>query len=187
MQVAPQVRQHPGARSDWLESNMEHRTASTSDVYVGRTLYARRREAASDHPWLDDMTELQRNDYWQRYMAVVNATGTLPAPEAVMRIVDRVLASNGAPVIPLGRPVREGEQQVVYYLRFADRVKIGTTSDLARRCVAIPHDEVLGSEPGGYDLEQKRHRQFADLHVIGEWFRYDEPLRSHVASLQSSS
>lgn len=40
-------------------------------------------------------------------------------------------------------------------------------------------------EAVGHDLaeESKRHRQFADLRIKGEWFRYEEPLVSHIAGL----
>lgn len=71
----------------------------------------------------------------------------------------------------------------MYYIRFADRVKIGTTRNIKKRLAVIPHDEVLGLEPGGYELERARHRQFAALRVTGEWFEYGDALREHVASL----
>ncbi|MCH1990978.1 hypothetical protein L7Q18_32435, partial [Achromobacter xylosoxidans] len=35
---------------------------------------------------------------------------------------------------------------IVYYLRFADRVKIGTTANPRQRLAAIMHEEVLGFE-----------------------------------------
>lgn len=66
---------------------------------------------------------------------------------------------------------------------FGDRVKIGTTTNLAKRVTGVPHDRVLASEPGGRDLERARHAEFAGLRVKGEWFQYVEPLVSHVARL----
>lgn len=50
---------------------------------------------------------------------------------------------------------------VVYYLRFGDRIKIGTTTNLRTRLISVPCDEVLAVEPGSYALERERHEQFA--------------------------
>ena len=74
--------------------------------------------------------------------------------------------------------------EVVYYIRFGDRVKIGYTTNMYSRMMAIPHDEVLATEPGTMQDERARHAAFADLRVTGEWFRYEEPLVSHIAGLQ---
>lgn len=78
------------------------------------------------------------------------------------------------------RPVDLG---IVYYIRFADRVKIGYTTNLRQRLHNLPHDEVLATEPGTLQDERARHVAFADLRVTGEWFRYEEPLVSHIAGL----
>lgn len=72
---------------------------------------------------------------------------------------------------------------VVYYIRFGDRVKIGYTTNLRQRLHNLPHDEVLATEIGTMADERARHRMFADLRVTGEWFRYEEPLISHIAGM----
>lgn len=76
-------------------------------------------------------------------------------------------------------------QDVVYYVRFADRIKIGTTSNLPTRLAQIPHDELLVIEPGSLPLERLRQRQFADTLVAGqrEWFTISNQLVEHVAML----
>src|SRR3712207_998868 len=51
---------------------------------------------------------------------------------------------------------------VVYYLRYGDRVKIGTTGNPRQRLAAIWHDEVLAFERGDRRVERRRHAQFAD-------------------------
>lgn len=81
----------------------------------------------------------------------------------------------------------EREAGVVYYIRFADRVKIGTTTNLARRLAGLPHDEVLATEPGGPAVEGRRHQQFAEARVPGlnEWFYRSTELLDHIASLQA--
>jgi hypothetical protein len=80
---------------------------------------------------------------------------------------------------------RRIETEVVYYLRFGDRVKIGTTTSLTTRLADIPHDEVLATEPGGHQLERQRHRQFEHLQIrMGthrEWFRLTPELAEHIA------
>ena len=75
---------------------------------------------------------------------------------------------------------------VVYYLRFGERVKIGTSAQPRRRLGAIRHDELLAFEYGGRTLEQQRHRDFAALREGGEWFTLTGDLAAHIASLRTA-
>jgi uncharacterized Zn finger protein len=84
--------------------------------------------------------------------------------------------------LPADRTARNAP--CVYYLRFGDRVKIGTTTNLALRLVAIPHDELLATEPGSLALEKQRHEQFAHLRVRGEWFSHAGALADYIDSLR---
>lgn len=93
-------------------------------------------------------------------------------------ISDEVFRESPEPRPP--EPVKAGS---VYYILFGDRVKIGYTTNLSERLRAIPHDAVLAVEPGSMQDERARHAQFHDLRVVGEWFRYEEPLQSHIAGL----
>lgn len=70
---------------------------------------------------------------------------------------------------------------VVYYLRFDDRVKIGTTANPRQRLGAIWHDEVLAFERGDRRVERRRHAQFATDRLGGEWFRLSPAVREHIA------
>lgn len=73
---------------------------------------------------------------------------------------------------------------VVYYARYRERVKIGTSSNPRQRLAVIPHDEVLAFERGGRLLEQRRHAEFAASRWAGsEWFRLDDALVRHIAEL----
>lgn len=73
---------------------------------------------------------------------------------------------------------------VVYYIRYADRVKIGTSANPRQRLAALWHEELLAFERGGRALEQRRHAQFAaDRHPGTEWFRLTDALRAHIAVL----
>lgn len=106
--------------------------------------------------------------------------------EVFRALTDMVLAMPSYDPDRLEQPPAEGRRRtdaVVYYLRFGDRVKIGTTTRLAKRLREIPHDEILAVEQGGVDVECRRHVQFADLRVTGEWFDYGPALREHVLSL----
>jgi hypothetical protein len=78
---------------------------------------------------------------------------------------------------------QEGRKHVVYYLRFGDRIKIGTTTCLVSRLNSLPHDEVLATEPGGVEVEDKRKTQFAEHRITGEWFRMTPALLRHIATL----
>lgn len=74
--------------------------------------------------------------------------------------------------------------ELVYYMRFGDRVKIGYTTNLASRLKAVPNDELLATEPGTRAVEAARHHQFRELRLTGEWFDHVEPLVSHIEGLQ---
>jgi hypothetical protein len=70
---------------------------------------------------------------------------------------------------------------VVYYLRFRDRVKIGTTVDPRQRFRAIRHEEVVAFERGDRRLEQRRHREFAAERAgSSEWFELTPRLQEHI-------
>ncbi|WP_307812156.1 GIY-YIG nuclease family protein [Lacisediminihabitans changchengi] len=73
---------------------------------------------------------------------------------------------------------------VVYYLRYGDRIKIGTSANPRRRIAALPHDEVLAFERGDRALEQARHRQFAAHRIPHtEWFEANQGLADLVAAV----
>lgn len=84
-----------------------------------------------------------------------------------------------APDAELPRP----RIDVVYYLRFDERIKIGTSSQPRRRLAAIRHQALLAFEPGDRIVERARHVQFAHLREGGEWFRAADELMGHAATL----
>lgn len=79
--------------------------------------------------------------------------------------------------------------EVVYYVRRASGdIKIGTTAGPALHRVAqlrrVHGDvDILATEPGGVDVEEHRHRQFAAERLDGEWFRPGAHLLAHIATL----
>jgi hypothetical protein len=73
---------------------------------------------------------------------------------------------------------------IVYYLRFRDRVKIGTTSNPRQRFAAIRHEQVLAFERGDRRVEQRRHGEFAEERQgTSEWFDLSDRLRAHIDAL----
>jgi hypothetical protein len=75
---------------------------------------------------------------------------------------------------------------VVYYMRFSDLVKIGTTTDVATRRIAVPCQGVMAIEWGGRELEMQRHAEFVDSHKYREWFCLDARLGAHIAGVRES-
>ncbi|MFI6228614.1 GIY-YIG nuclease family protein [Micromonospora echinospora] len=81
-------------------------------------------------------------------------------------------------------PEIDDHTSVVYYLRFADRIKIGYSRNLGSRLIAIPHDELLVVEPGAREVERRRHEQFAKQRIKGEWFTITDDLMQHIETLR---
>ena len=77
---------------------------------------------------------------------------------------------------------------VVYYIRYGERIKIGTTANPRARLAALPHHEVLAFERGDRTEEHARHLQFAEHRITGsEWFHAHDALTRHVEILGAGS
>lgn len=72
---------------------------------------------------------------------------------------------------------------IVYYIRFRDAVKIGTTTAPARRLSGLPWDELMAVEPGGRAVEQLRHAEWAEHRLNGEWFEMTDALAEFIESV----
>jgi hypothetical protein len=73
---------------------------------------------------------------------------------------------------------------VVYYIRFRDRIKIGTTANPRQRLARIWHDDVLAFERGDRLVEHRRHVQFAGSRLgRSEWFGPSPDLEEHIRLL----
>ena len=77
--------------------------------------------------------------------------------------------------------------EVVYYLRWDDRIKIGTSGNPRQRLGAVWHQELLAFERGGRVLERQRHTEFADLRLGGEWFQASARLQAHASALRGDT
>lgn len=82
----------------------------------------------------------------------------------------------------LRTPEGKNAMSVVYYIQFRDIIKIGTTSDLRARMSDLPWETLLLTEPGSYEKETERHRQFKDLQRTGEWFEPGPELTNFIES-----
>lgn len=78
-----------------------------------------------------------------------------------------------------------GHLGFVYYLEVGERIKVGFSADLKRRMRQYPPgSRLLAIEPGDYDVELRRHRQFVGSKTEGrEWFRPTSDLLEHIATL----
>jgi len=77
---------------------------------------------------------------------------------------------------------------VVYYIRFDDRIKIGTTANPRQRLGRLWHHEVLAFERGDRGVERRRHEQFGAWRFgRTEWFAVNEVLDEHVATLAAGT
>lgn len=72
---------------------------------------------------------------------------------------------------------------IVYYIRWRDRIKIGTTHRPRGRLAVLQHEELLAFERGDRTVERERHRQFAGLREGGEWFTAAPELVAHARGI----
>lgn len=97
----------------------------------------------------------------------------------------------------LRRAKRDQEKSsVVYFMRREGLIKIGVTTDIAKRAKAVSKGssmadgmtigpvEVLATTPGDAEFESRLHRQFGASRVQGEWFRPTPKLLSLIARYQ---
>lgn len=73
---------------------------------------------------------------------------------------------------------------VVYYILFRGRIKIGTSSNPRRRLAALPYEQILAFERGDRLVEHRRHTQFGSHRIPRtEWFEQHESLAQHIREL----
>lgn len=77
--------------------------------------------------------------------------------------------------------VRFGKELAsVYYIEFNGLIKIGTSYDPRVRLMELPWKKLLLLEPGSYETESKRHKQFRESNEFGEWFRKSDDLLEFI-------
>jgi hypothetical protein len=81
----------------------------------------------------------------------------------------------------------ERAEQVVYFALFGERIKIGTTTNPARRLANLPYEEILCVIPGDRTTEREMHRRFAAHRIQGEWFHDCQEIRAYIAEAKRSA
>lgn len=109
--------------------------------------------------------------------------GTVKAAVAIGRARHKPALQH--PKAPDGTAENPDELSIVYYVRRADLVKIGTTRRPYARFAALLPDEILAWEPGAHATERQRHHEFAEWRLGGsEFFRTNKALDRHVVALR---
>jgi hypothetical protein len=88
--------------------------------------------------------------------------------------------------VGLGIESQSNHQPVVYYVGVGDRIKIGTTKLFRPRMSGVRAEVWHAVEPGGRELEQARHMQFAAYRLDSEWFEPAEPILALCAVLRQA-
>lgn len=127
-----------------------------------------------------------------RELSLVRRQGAPITVDVMKDLIAKVMERDG-PQEPYRRrpaPLRQATiraEDIVYYMRIGNRVKIGTTTNLKLRMKVINPEELMATEPGGYQHERSRQVQFRALRTHGEWFKLEGPLAEHIAKLQAES
>jgi hypothetical protein len=74
---------------------------------------------------------------------------------------------------------------MIYFLKANEKVKIGYADDPSKRIPAIqtssPYElEVLLIIDGNYNKEHELHKKFQNYRTSGEWFEYEETLKTFI-------
>lgn len=83
--------------------------------------------------------------------------------------------------------LKEMGTSVVYYILFRGSLKIGTSINVKSRVSSHPWEKLLAVEPGDYELEAKRHKQFREFKVSGEWFDWNADTERMVSQIREES
>lgn len=152
-------------------------------------------------------------DGWDIIYARLRNSGLTEAPEAYREIFIRACQDAQILACDTARPHEVDElinrvtairsrqdakrrPSIIYFVRREGLIKIGTTTQLAKRVKAISRGscmpngmtigpvEVLATMPGDRNIEEHLHRRFAEVRFQGEWFHETPELLALVARLQ---
>jgi hypothetical protein len=107
---------------------------------------------------------------------------------------DRLLAARGTLTVvaevsqPTPPPLTEGGWCYLYFVQRSNLVKIGKTTNVARRLETFRtanHEPLtlLSAVPAHADLEAAVHRRFAEVKRTGEWFEMCDDLQAFIDAL----
>lgn len=95
-------------------------------------------------------------------------------------------AATLASIAPIQPPTDPARRSVVYYARVGTTIKIGTTTQLAKRMEQLRAD-LLAYESGSYDLEAQRHREYALANSHTEYFHPSPELIEWIKILRGEA
>lgn len=126
-------------------------------------------------------------EHISRVLLDMRMAGVHLAPATVTAAVKLGKLYHAGTVAPPTPPTPKDvlDQHVVYYMRFGHVIKIGTTRNLRSRTLVLRPDEILAAEPGGRDLEARRHNEFGRHRIGGERFVPGPDLLKHIATLRA--
>lgn len=111
------------------------------------------------------------NDYtlmlWDLGIEITPALHLRMLEAAEHKVREDAIAAGEVPEEPRHIPIYTSSQRhepVVYYMRLGSLVKIGWSTNIRTRMDNLTGQGVMALEPGGSELEHRRHKQFADLH-----------------------
>lgn len=141
----------------------------------------------------DEIAELARNPAWREIVAAAWELERLGFKLSDPGMWDRAVAcgerdhADHQQWAAQSKARREisAHDSVVYYMALGHLVKIGTSTNLTERSKALNPQGILAIEFGGYDRESARHKEFAEQHEHGEWFRNEGALAAHIQRLRT--
>lgn len=77
---------------------------------------------------------------------------------------------------------------MIYFVLCNQYVKIGTTDNMTNRIQSLQSSspyklEVLKIMDAPDEYEKQLHKEFAHLHIRGEWFLYEQPIQNFIKSI----
>lgn len=131
--------------------------------------------------------EAQRSPAWptiaEGFVFLARAGLGRTDPEVVRSVIERGEFLHREVYGPIDKsPIKSptAHETLIYYFQLGDLVKIGISRNLTARVDALNPQAILAIERGTFADEVARHKQFASLHVHGEWFRNEDPLTAYV-------
>ena len=95
-------------------------------------------------------------------------------------------AATLADIAAIQPPADPTRRSVIYYARVDTTIKIGTTTQLAKRMKQLGAD-LLAYESGSYDIEAQRHREHAMANSHNEFFHPSPELVGWIKILRGEA
>jgi hypothetical protein len=152
-----------------LPFKIARRTLAARIRASGLAIEHRRQLALDETSWTAFLETLKSPDQraaeaTERALALI--AGKMKKPERISK---------------LPKVTREDGDLTIYFVRTANRIKIGSAKDAQKRIQQLSTGnagklKLIGTLKGDAALEEEMHRRWAHLHIRGEWFRASRDL-----------